>query len=420
MSTVTNIRQLVRRRTRGASSTPIDLVAEARRRRARTPNRRELTAALLTGGSFLTAAIAFALVAGSPRAVDPVGLVLLIVGFAILSQLELELGSGSAVPTQLVFVPMLFLLPLRLVPLAVCAGFLLGGTLDLALGRMRADRALALAGCAWFALPAVIVLHAAGERPAAWRDWPLYVAVLAAQFAADFAHSALHERLAHGLPPRSLAVPLVRVYALDLLLSPVALLAVFATSTGGRLSLLAVIPLAVIFWALARERRHRLDATLEAVRLEALVRTDPLTGLGNRRAWEDHLAAVLASGQAEPFAVCILDLDRFKAYNDRYGHVAGDALLIEVAQAWPRELRPGDVLVRLGGEEFALALTGSDAAGAEAVVERLRVLVPGGQTCSAGLAHFEPGDTAETLVGRADAALYDAKRAGRNRTTIAA
>jgi diguanylate cyclase (GGDEF)-like protein len=404
---------------RTSRPTLIRLVAEARRRRSRLPTGRELATATITAGSFAVAAIAFALTATSPRSVDALMLALLIVGFAVLSQLEFEVGSGSAVPTQLVFAPMLFLLPLRLVPLAVCAGFLLGGAVDGVLGRMRLGRTLSLIGCAWFALPPALVLYAAGERAPAWSDWPIYLGVLAAQFVADFAHSAFHERYAHGIAPRAILNPLIRTYSFDVLVSPVALLAVLA-APAGRFSFLAVFPLAVIFSTLARERQRRIDITLEADRLEALVRTDPLTGLGNRRAWDAQLGAILSSRQTRPLTVCILDLDHFKAYNDDLGHSAGDALLVQVARAWPRELRPHDVLVRLGGEEFALALPGSDTDAAQAVVERLRLRIPDGQTCSAGLARYEPGDTAESLLQRADEALYAAKRSGRNRTTIAA
>src|SRR5439155_11373048 len=141
---------------------------------------------------------------------------------------------------------------------------------------------------------------------------------------------------------------------------------------------------------------------------------------GNRRAWDKRLAGMLPPAPTRPLMVCILDLDHFKAYNDKLGHSAGDALLVQVARAWPRELRTHDVLVRLGGEEFGLALPGIDVDAARLVVERLRLRVPDGQTCSAGLARYEPGDTAESLLGRADEALYDAKRGGRNRTRIAA
>lgn len=398
---------------------PIRLVHEGRQRRRRLASRRELATAAATAGTFTGAALAFALAASSSRPFRPLDAGLLVAGFAVLSRLEFELGTGSAVPTQLLFVPMLFLLPLPYVPLLVCAGYLLGGAVDLVAGSRRADRTLALAGCAWFALPPALVLYAAGEQPASWSHWPLYGATLASQFGADFVHSAVYERLAHGLSPKTLVRPLERVYGFDLLLSPVALLAALPSADGSR-SFLAFLPLAAVFSTLARERRRRLDAALEAARLEALAHTDPLTGLANRRAWEARLADLERSAESLPLAVCILDLDHFKRYNDRHGHAAGDALLVRTARAWQRELRPGDVLSRLGGEEFALALPRTDLAGARAIVERLRRCVPQGQTCSAGVAVLQVGDTAQTLFRRADEALYEAKRSGRNRTSLAA
>lgn len=146
--------------------------------------------------------------------------------------------------------------------------------------------------------------------------------------------------------------------------------------------------------------------------------TDELTGLPNRRAWDERLTeAVIA---AEPICVAILDLDFFKAYNDDHGHQAGDLLLKEVAAAWRAELRPTDTLARYGGEEFVVLLREHDTDAARAIVDRLRSVMPRGQSCSAGLARREADDTPASLLGRADEALYDAKRAGRNRSLIAA
>jgi diguanylate cyclase (GGDEF)-like protein len=395
------------------------LVADARQRRTQLPSQRESLTAVLTSGSFIAYALTFAISADSTRTLNPLVASLLVLGFAVLSRLEFELGSGSVVPTQLLFIPMLFLLPLPLVPLAACASYLLGGIFDLAAGKLRAGRAISLVGCAWFAVPPTLVLYFAGERSPAWSNWPLYLAALCAQFAGDFIHTAVHEHLAHRLSPRVLMRPVLRVYAFDLLLTPAAFLAVISASNGN-LSFLALLPLAAVFSTLARERKARLDAALEAARLEALANTDPLTGLANRRAWQERLPALLANAQTSHLAVCVLDLDLFKAYNDNHGHAAGDTLLAQTAHTWQQELRPGDLLARLGGEEFALAMVGSDMLTAHAVLERLRRLVPNAQTCSAGLAHHQPGDTAETLLQRADAALYKAKRAGRNQTTIAA
>jgi diguanylate cyclase (GGDEF)-like protein len=156
--------------------------------------------------------------------------------------------------------------------------------------------------------------------------------------------------------------------------------------------------------------------------LERLARTDELTGLPNRRDWEERLPAELARASRAEQSLCVamLDLDRFKTYNDNRGHQAGDRLLSEAAEAWLGALRPYDVLARYGGEEFSLLLPDVDLDDAIALVERLRAATPDGESCSAGLAAWDGAEDAASLVGRADAALYEAKRAGRDRIAVAA
>jgi diguanylate cyclase (GGDEF)-like protein len=155
----------------------------------------------------------------------------------------------------------------------------------------------------------------------------------------------------------------------------------------------------------------RADA-LDHLSDEAL--TDALTGLPNRRAWERQLRRLTDAGQQ--FAISILDLDRFKQFNDTHGHPAGDRLLKETAAAWRDDLRPGDILARIGGEEFGLLLLDCAAHTAGEVVDRLRSHVTHDQTCSAGIAIREPEETPEAAVERADAALYEAKAGGRNQS----
>ena len=116
----------------------------------------------------------------------------------------------------------------------------------------------------------------------------------------------------------------------------------------------------------------------------------------------------------------MLDLDRFKDYNDERGHQAGDQLLTQAATAWHAVLRPYDVLARYGCEEFSLLLPDVDLDDAVALVERLRAATPEGESCSAGVAAWDGEEDAEALVGRADAALYEAKRSGRDRVSVAA
>ena len=157
-------------------------------------------------------------------------------------------------------------------------------------------------------------------------------------------------------------------------------------------------------------------------RLDELTRTDELTGLPNRRAWDELLTHELAVAERhdKPVSVAMLDLDFFKKYNDRYGHLAGDRLLRAAAAAWGASLRATDVLARWGGEEFALLLPGCDAAGAAALIERLRGSLPDGVTFSAGVASSDGTDAPRTLIDAADQALYQAKETGRDRVVVGA
>lgn len=165
--------------------------------------------------------------------------------------------------------------------------------------------------------------------------------------------------------------------------------------------------------------------------LERLARTDPLTGIWNRRGFDEAAPHLLARAKAEPrgrAAVAIADIDSFKAINDRYGHTTGDAVLVSFAKILSTAVRPGDLLARLGGEEFALLAVGVDAAELYQRMEHVRGLValPSEQdiglppiTASFGVAQLD-GKTwlLRDALERADHALYRAKREGRNRTIV--
>jgi diguanylate cyclase (GGDEF)-like protein len=148
--------------------------------------------------------------------------------------------------------------------------------------------------------------------------------------------------------------------------------------------------------------------------LADLADTDPLTGLPNRRAWNRELDRVFNTTPPADVCVAMLDLDHFKAYNDTHGHLAGDRQLKASAVSWQAQLRSTDLVARIGGEEFAVLLPACSIEDATIVVERLRLATPGGATCSAGLVQRADGDTADSLLARADAALYAAKRNGRD------
>ena len=172
---------------------------------------------------------------------------------------------------------------------------------------------------------------------------------------------------------------------------------------------------------LAAETAMMIERADLLAKLEASARTDDLTGLLNRRAWEEQLPLEMARARraTHPLCVAMLDLDFFKNYNDDRGHQSGDRLLKQSASAWGNELRASDVLARYGGEEFAVALPGCSLTDAKAIVERLREAMPSGQTVSAGVACWNGRESSEELVGRADAALYEAKRTGRDRLVSA-
>jgi diguanylate cyclase (GGDEF)-like protein len=152
-------------------------------------------------------------------------------------------------------------------------------------------------------------------------------------------------------------------------------------------------------------------------RLELAARTDDLTGLHNRRAWSTEIAREMARAERDGTALCVavLDLDRFKQFNDDHGHQAGDRFLKQVAGVWTSELRGTDILARHGGEEFALAMPNTELDKAERMLERLCAAVPDDQTCSAGVCTWNGEESGEELLSRADRALYGAKDAGRNR-----
>ena len=174
-------------------------------------------------------------------------------------------------------------------------------------------------------------------------------------------------------------------------------------------------------------------AVVEARRYEqalAEAGTDPLTGLANRRALLARAAEVIAESDRRqaPCSVAFLDLDHFKEVNDRFGHGAGDEVLVSVAGALTGRLRAGDLVARYGGEEMVVVLPGTSLGDAVAIVEELRQRVAGLELeglrghrvrVSAGVALVAAGESLEESLARADRALYEAKRAGRDRLCVA-
>lgn len=192
------------------------------------------------------------------------------------------------------------------------------------------------------------------------------------------------------------------------------------------LGALSVLVVAALLWRLLRQQRA------QATELARLARTDPLTGLANRRAlferFEQACRASVPEG-SQP-SLLVMDLDHFKRINDRYGHPVGDAVLRDLAELLRREVPPAGQVARIGGEEFALLLIDGSLAAAQALAERILqstrdyrsslVEAPGLRlSLSAGLASRREGESPEQLYRRADQALYRAKESGRDRLVVA-
>jgi diguanylate cyclase (GGDEF)-like protein len=147
-------------------------------------------------------------------------------------------------------------------------------------------------------------------------------------------------------------------------------------------------------------------------KLHRLALTDELTGLANRRSWNDHLEHALARARRSgaPLSLVVLDLNGFKQVNDEQGHAAGDRLLRTVSACWSSVLRDSDILGRIGGDEFAVILDQADASVAARIAERLAASLPAGAvTAASGTATWNRREDAEGLLSRADSAMYEQK-----------
>ena len=219
---------------------------------------------------------------------------------------------------------------------------------------------------------------------------------------------------------REMGPALLAMLSLACLVAPLVLLVQAARGavTDGVAIGLCAAGLTLLVIARMADLVHRVQR--QSAQLEELTREDPLTGLPNRRALEAGLSAELERARREPhsLAVAMIDLDHFKRFNDTYGHPAGDELLRTSSAAWRGLLRSGDLLARMGGEEFVLVLPAVDAATAEALVDRLQAVTPLGQSFSAGVALWDGQELSAELIHRADAAMYRAKTGGRARTTV--
>lgn len=236
--------------------------------------------------AFLLAAGALAVFAPADRALDPAAALALVGAYALLSTAEFSTGAGYAVPAQVIFVPMLLLLPTPLVPLLVAGALVLASGVQALRGRLAPERILLSLADAWFSLAPALVLVLAGAQRPAWSDWCIYLLALALQFAADSVISIARARAVLGSAPPALLRELRWTYTVDALLAPVGLLAAFAGAEQPYAPVL-LLPVAALFLASAHEREERVNRTLELSRAyrgtalllsDVVQEDDPYTG----------------------------------------------------------------------------------------------------------------------------------------------
>ncbi len=238
------------------------VIEEQRARRLHSLAHREVWSFGLFAGGFLAVAVLMAAFLPSHRSPGLAAVLVLIAAYAASFRLDFEIGSGSAVPTQLMLVPMLFVLPAGFVPLAVAAGIVLGSLDEYFRGSLHLGRVVLRVVNAWHAVGPALVLGLAIERGPRLSDWPLYMAALLAQFVLDDVCAAGREWIALGVRPSVQLRAMVWVHAIDAGLAPVGLAVAFATESSPYGVVLA-LPLVGLLSVFARERRVRIDHELE-------------------------------------------------------------------------------------------------------------------------------------------------------------
>lgn len=334
--------------------------------------------ATVLAGTLAVVAVSLLAVAPVPPPQQLLALVLLLVLYVLAFRVEFESAAGGAVPTQPVLVALVFLGPVHLVPAVVLAGVLIGGFDRGETGSAWHDRCVA-ALSAWHCLGPVAVLLVAGATTPTGRDWPLLVVALVLQFVLDAAVATV--RMASiGVSPAELVSPLRWTFGFDALMAVIGASLVLCSRQAPlvvQVGLVAV-PVALIAM-LARDRNRHLDGArvlreaFDDARSDAA--TDPMTGLGNRRLWEEAVGRAQEARDRDPGCAVLavaLDLDGLKYANDTFGHEAGDALIVALARLLADEFPDASALARLGGDEFGVLLVGTRLPTPEEVVDRIR------------------------------------------------
>jgi diguanylate cyclase (GGDEF)-like protein len=403
---------------------------EVRARKASRPDARNLQVTATSAFACLASAVALCVLGrGAFGPVDLWAFGLLVVLWVVVGHVRYEVVGGDVLLTQPVFVPMLVLLPPPWVPIAIITGELASNLFDVARRRQRLSRVPVALAFSWFALGPALVLTLHGPDPLAWDDTPILLLALVAQFAFDGVSSILREWLGIGVSPRALLRPLATCYVIDALLAPLGLV-VGLEGQHGIAATLAVLGLTGLLWLLAVDRRRTIDHTMELAGAykgaSEAARIDPLTGLGNRLAWEEMLEQAERDRlhHGTQVTVVLIDLDNLKLANDTLGHQFGDQLIVATAMAVSTCMRPQDFGARIGGDELAILVQGSDTTAMQlqqdvrAAIEAAPPLGDFLLSASLGSASSPPATAVSDAVALADARMYadkQARKAGRGR-----
>ncbi|MDT5056389.1 MAG: hypothetical protein QOF66_4755 [Mycobacterium sp.] len=405
------------------------LLEESRSRPSSPLTRREWLASSLSAGGYVVAAAA--MLVGFDVGLSEVRLpvaAFFIVAYAVVSRVEFEIGTGAAVPTEIVLVPMLFVLPPAIVPVAVALAYMAGAMLDIATGKLRPQRLPVVLSTCWHAIGPAFVLAMWATRQPSWHDLPLYAAALLAQFGFDLVSSLARESVGFDISPAAVVTFMRPVFLVDALLAPVGLTAAFVIAPHP-LALLGVLPLAGLMWVFARDRHDRIDQALALSHAyhgaSDQARRDGLTGVLNRLGWDEALTAAQQDvlDTEQPASVVVVDVDGLKAANDLRGHEFGDAVIRSLARVLSHTVREQDVVARTGGDEFAILLPNCGQTESELAVRRLTDAMArqrvGGMPLSAsvGAATCFPSDDLRATLRTADSRMYHAKSGQPSRVT---
>ena len=383
---------------------------------------RERIVTYALAASFLVAAAACALFIPSPITFSLWIAGLFVLCYAVVSQIEFEVGPGSAVPTELVLVPMLFVVPPGVVPVLVAGGLVLGGIAERARSRRHSERVAVLLCSSWHSVgPALVIGLLAPGKPS-WEELPVYVLAFVSQLAFDWASVAVRHVVGRGVRPSLLLRPLAWVALVDSALAPAALLAAFAVAEHP-VAIVCVLPVAGLLHLLGAERRRRLDDRIVLGRVvddeRRVARSDPLTGVGNRLAWQEAVRLAQAELERDGTGAMLLlvDLYRLKETNDTHGHDAGDRLIQALAGTLRGEVPAHGVLARIGGDEFAVLVPGAGDDEGAAIAAGIKRSVAAADVngipllASLGVASCPPCASFEQAIRLADERLYEDKAA---------